>query len=67
MKIIQLTRPALDPDRHLELHMREAQAGLEDFVQAMSPPSGWLSVEILADEADQVTGEPVVRRRRCGA
>jgi hypothetical protein len=51
MKIIKLTRPALDPRRHLELQMREARAGLSDFVQSVAEPvSGWLEVELLPDE-----------------
>lgn len=51
MKIIKLTRPALtDPRRHLELQAREAQAGMTDFVMAMAEPSGWLEVELLAEQ-----------------
>jgi hypothetical protein len=51
MKIIKLTRPALDPQRNLELQMREAQAGLSDFLHSVAEPSsGWLSIELLADE-----------------
>lgn len=51
MKIIQLTRPALDPRRNLHLRMQEVQAGLSDFTQAMAPPEGWLEIELL-DTAD---------------
>jgi hypothetical protein len=49
MKIIKLTRPALDPRRDLQLRMQEVQHGLSDFVQAMAPPAGWLEIELLED------------------
>lgn len=53
MKVIPLTRPALDdPLRELELRMRESQSGLADFTQALSPPSGWLKIEILSGQEE---------------
>jgi len=64
MKIIKLVRPALDPRRHLELQVREAQSGLVDFVQAVAEPAGgWLEVEVLpADPAEPVSVPRHVRR-----
>lgn len=56
MTIVHLIRPALLPERDLELRMRESGAGLSDFVQAMSPPSRWLEIEIL--EADMDVAQP---------
>jgi len=52
MKIIKLTRPALDPRRDLQLRMQEVQYGLSDFVQAMAPPAGWLEIELLEDVSE---------------
>jgi len=52
MKIIKLTRPALDPHRDLHLRMQEVQHGLSDFVQAMAPPAGWLEIELLEDASE---------------
>jgi hypothetical protein len=64
MKIIKLTRPALtDPQRHLELQAREAQAGLMDFVLSQAPPSGWLEVEILDPPSQAEPAAPAKLRR----
>lgn len=62
MKVIKLVRPALEPRRHLELQVREAQSGLVDFVMAMArPTSGWLEVEVLPAEPEAAESRP-----RCG-
>jgi hypothetical protein len=62
MKVIKLVRPALEPRRHLELQVREAQSGLVDFVMAMAQPtSGWLEVEVLPAEPETEADSP-----RCG-
>lgn len=67
MKIIKLTRPALDPRRHLELQVREAQAGLTDFVQSVSEPaSGWLEIELLPKDEPTMAEIPARRVRHTG-
>jgi hypothetical protein len=60
MKIVKLVRPALQPQRHLELQVREAQTGLVDFVMAMAAPtSGWLDVEVLGVEPETTQNAPL--------
>lgn len=59
MKIIKLTRPAIDdPQRHLEIQAREAQSGLMDFVLAQARPAGWLEMELLDEEPAVISRFP---------
>jgi hypothetical protein len=60
MKIIKLTRPALDPGRNLEFQAREAQGGLMDFVLSQAVPHGWLEMELV--EEDQPATRSLSRR-----